>query len=278
MAFNLRNHLIKPIFKSMMWFLAIVTAIYALLLFLLYHYQEKFIFLPDRLEQNFVFQFDPQFDEKFIETTDNQKLHGLLFKAEKSKGVVFYLHGNEGALNSWGFMNDLYTNKGYDLFILDYRGYGKSSGTISSEKQFMDDIEQAYASISKSYADSQIVIIGHSLGTYPAAVLAANHHPKLLMLLSPYYSMQDLVLSKYPFIPKFVLKYKFPTFKFINKISCPIVIVHGNNDKLIKVESAIKLKQMAKPGDELFIIQNLGHNGINQNLEYQGKLKDLLGK
>jgi pimeloyl-ACP methyl ester carboxylesterase len=98
------------------------------------------------------------------------------------------------------------------------------------------------------------------------------------MLLSPYYSLQDIVSSKYPVIPNFILKYKFPTFEFIPKISCPIVIFHGQNDKLIKPESAIRLKKLAKTGDELYIIQNLGHNGINQNLEYQDKLKELLGR
>jgi len=278
MAFNLRSNLIKPIFKTMLWIFAVIAVIYSLILFLLFRYQEKFIFLPDKLEQNFVFKFDNQFEEKFIETSDNKNLHGLLFKAKESKGLVFYLHGNEGAVNSWDFLNDIYTNRGYDLFLLDYRGYGKSSGTISGEKQFLDDIEQAYSAISKTYADSQIVIIGHSLGTYPAAVLAAKHSPGLLMLLSPYYSLQDIVSSKYPVIPNFILKYKFPTFEFIPKISCPIVIFHGQNDKLIKPESAIRLKKLAKTGDELYIIQNLGHNGINQNLEYQDKLKELLGR
>src|SRR5918993_5029201 len=111
---------------------------------MLYFNQEELIFFPTKLPANYTFSFSSNFEERYISTT-NGKLHGLLFKTgtDKPKGLIFYLHGNAGALDSWGEIADTYTNLNYDVFMLDYRGYGKSEGRISSEKQFHDDVQTA---------------------------------------------------------------------------------------------------------------------------------------
>ena len=76
-----------------------------------------------------------------IKMNDNTLLNGLLFKTDNSKGVIFYLHGNAGSLNSWGEVAKAYTDLNYDVFMIDYRGYGKSEGSISSQGQFFQDMQ-----------------------------------------------------------------------------------------------------------------------------------------
>jgi pimeloyl-ACP methyl ester carboxylesterase len=86
---------------------------------------EQQLFPGAKLDKEFHYEFKEKFIELTIKTEDNYKLNGLLLKTNRSKGVIFYLHGSNGALNTWGKIAPVYTNLGYDIFILDYRGYGK---------------------------------------------------------------------------------------------------------------------------------------------------------
>ena len=88
--------------KFLLKTLKIVAGIYMLICVLLYFFQEKIIFHPQKLEKDYVFSFDQPFEELNIQTTDGKLLNALLFKADSSKGVIFYLHGNAGSLRSLG--------------------------------------------------------------------------------------------------------------------------------------------------------------------------------
>ena len=105
-----------------------------ILLFLVYLMQEKIIFYPTKLAQDHPFEFDSDYEELSIVAEDSVFLNGLLFTVDSSAGLIFYLHGNAGALDSWGEVAEEYTKLNYDIFILDYRGYGKSEGSISSSE------------------------------------------------------------------------------------------------------------------------------------------------
>jgi hypothetical protein len=164
----------------------------------------------------------------------------------------------------------------YDIFMPDYRGYGKSEGEISSEQQFFDDVQSAYDNLKKDYAETRIVILGYSIGTGPAAMLASHNHPKMLILQAPYISVADLSQKSYPFLPSFLLKYKFRTNEFIAKTSAPILIIHGDADDVIYCGSSVKLKESFKPGDKLVILKGQGHNGFTHNAEYLAELKSVL--
>ncbi|MBW7469160.1 lysophospholipase [Pontibacter aydingkolensis] len=238
--------------------------------------QENLIFFPEKLQLNHEFSFEQEFEEIFVQTTDGIKLHGLLFKTTAPKGLVFYLHGNAGSVNSWGWAYESYTNMGYDFFILDYRGYGKSEGSISSEGQFYDDVQRAYDQLKNRYNEPEIVIAGYSIGTAAATKLASENNPKLLILQAPYYSLSDLASNLYPIIPGFLLKYKFETFRFLDNVKAPVAIFHGDKDEIIYHGSADKLKAHLKPADKNIILSGQGHNGMNENPDYQRKLDKLI--
>ena len=131
--------------------LIIVVSLYLIVCGILYFFQERFIFFPQKLDKNYLFQFDEKFEERNIRTADGILLSGLLFKAPNSRGLIFYLHGNAGSLSSWGEVAATYTDLNYDVFLLDYRGYGKSEGVINSQEQFYEDIQTAYQELKKEY-------------------------------------------------------------------------------------------------------------------------------
>ena len=249
---------------------------YAIVCILLYFFQEKLIFLPDKLHQDFKFSFRQPFREIHIRTNDNTLLNGLLFTTDSSKGLIFYLHGNAGSLHNWGHVAKRYTDLGYDVFLLDYRGYGKSGGAIKSEAQLAEDVQTAYNELRKSYEEGKIIILGYSIGTGPAAKLAADNQPKLLILQAPFYNLADMMKNYYPVIPVFLLRYKFNTNENLRKCSMPVVIFHGDHDEVIDYSSSLKLKTLMKSGDTLITLEGQKHNGITDNQQYIQVLPQLL--
>ncbi|MDD3859870.1 MAG: alpha/beta fold hydrolase, partial [Bacteroidales bacterium] len=226
-------------------------------------HQEKILFYPEKLSADYKFVFNNKFEEMFINVGENVRINALLFSCDSSKGLVFYLHGNAGSLKSWGELAGVYLQNNYDFFVLDYRGFGKSSGEIENETQIYNDIEIVYDSISKLYSEEKIVIIGYSIGTCPAARLASVNKPKLLILQAPYYSMPDLARHYFWVVPSFVVKYKLRTYEYIQKIKCPVVIFHGDKDDVIYYKSSVKLQKYFKPVDRLIKLEGQNHNGIN---------------
>lgn len=243
---------------------------------MIYFYQESLIFHPEKLDQSFQFDFDQKFEEKFIRTTDGKKLNSILFKVPNSKGLIFYLHGNGGSVNSCGIVAETFTKLNYDVFMLDYRGYGKSEGTIDGEEQLHKDVQSAYNELKKYYPENKILVLGYSIGTGFAAKLASNNHPKLLILHAPYYNLTDLMQHKYSIVPSFILKYKLKTNEYLKKCEMPVVIFHGDKDKGIYIGSSQKLKKQFKHGDKLFVLKGVGHNGIIKSDEYQSLILELL--
>ena len=107
---------------------------------LLFSCQEKLIFFPKKLEKNFKYNFPQRFEEKNIPTAEGIKLNCLLFRADSSKGVILYLHGNGGAIDAWGSVAKNYTTLNYDVLVLDYPGYGKSEGKIHNQNKLSSRI------------------------------------------------------------------------------------------------------------------------------------------
>lgn len=190
--------------KGLLQILKIIIGLYIVLCGLLYFFQEKLIFFPQKLNKNYQFQFEQKFEELNIKATDGKLLNGLLFKAESSKGLIFYLHGNAGDLSSWGDVAKTYTDLNYDVFIFDYRSYGKSEGQINGQNQMFEDNQTAYDELKKKYSEEKIIVLGYSIGTGLASKLASTNNPKLLILQAPYYNLTDMMKQKFSLIPTFI--------------------------------------------------------------------------
>ena len=266
----------KLLLKVFSRLLVIIGVMYIFMCTYLYFNQESILFVPRKLAVKHVFKFDRPYEERFFETPDKIKLNALLFPADSSRGLIFYLHGNAGSLDGWGDIAAMYNARGYDLFLFDYRGFGKSGGHITSESQFFEDIRLLYREMKKKYTEDKISVIGYSIGTGPAAMLAAENEPKQLILLSPYYSMPDMMHQRYSFVPEFILTYRFETYRYLDQLKAPVSIFHGREDQTIYFGSSLKLKKHFKPGDRLFPLESQAHNGMDNNAQYQAELDALL--
>lgn len=234
------------------------------------------IFHPEKLDKTYKYEFNRNFQELNITVKDKEQLNGILFKADSTKGVILYLHGNAGSLASWGNVAKIYTDRHYDVFMPDYRGFGKSDGKIRSQDQLYSDLQITYDSLKKRYAENKIIVLGYSIGTGPAAKLASTNNPKLLILQAPYYSLTDMMKINYPIVPRFLLKYKFSTNEFVKECKMPIVIFHGDKDEVIDYNSSVRLKELMKPTDKLITLHGQAHNGMGKNPEYLVELEKIL--
>lgn len=257
--------------------ISILFGVYILVCVLMFAFQEKLIFFPEKLAKDHGFNFPQPFEEINIRTEDEKNLSGLLFKSDSAKGIIFYLHGNAGSIDSWGSVAEIYTSLHYDVFLLDYRGYGKSDGAIENEAQLFQDVQVAYNEILKRYEEGKITVLGYSIGTGPAATLASTNNPKLLILQAPYYSLTDVMKHTYRIIPTFLLKYKLEIYRYIPDCTMPIVLFHGDEDEVIPYSQSLKLKELLKESDTLITIKGLGHNGMTFNKDYVHEIERVLG-
>lgn len=259
--------------------LPILLVLYVVGCGLLYFKQETLLFYPQKLPADYQFRFPGEYREYPITAADGTQLSGLLFSVKAPKGLVFFLHGNGGSLAGWGSVATTYTRLGYDVFLLDYRGYGKSAGAISSQAQLLADVETAYTQLKTSYAEQTMVVAGYSVGTGPAAWLAARHHPRLLLLHAPYYSLGDMAahtIKLWPILPSWLLRYPMATNAFVQLVGAPVVLFHGDRDEVIPYESSVRLRALLKPGDQLIPIPGAGHNGLLDSPHYQRAIQRLL--
>lgn len=263
------------IYSKMKILLLGITILILLIYTCLYFYQESLLFHPTVLPKDYQYRFPIPFKEVNLKTADNINLNTLLFTTNDSKGVVLFLHGNAGALHQWGLGAEQYINSGWDVFYLDYRGYGKSEGRIFSETQLVKDAQLAYDYLKDLYAESQIIISGTSIGTGIATQIAKNNKPKHLILNSPYSSLKSLIKEKVSIVPSFLIKYHLNTIEHLNKVDCPIAVFHGYDDTLIPVHHAQNLKDKHSK-IRLQKLLNCGHNDIPLNRGYQKTLFELL--
>lgn len=253
--------------------LLLVILIYTALLILVYFGQERLLFYPTILPADHRFQLD---DTKEISITrPGAVLSALHFRNPNPQGLVFFLHGNAGNLESWFTSLDFYRNANYDLFMMDYRGYGKSTGSINSETQLHADVRAAWDAVVPAYQGKRQVIYGRSLGSGLAAKLAADVQPDLTILVSPYFSVEALGHEKYSWVPAFLSRYPLYTNQWLPQIRNKVLLVHGDRDTLIPFEHSERLKHLW-PAAELLRIDGAGHSDVHHFPAYLDTLNSRL--
>lgn len=264
--------------KVLFWAAGVGLVLYIGVCVFFYFDQEHLIFPGTKVAGNYKYDFHIPNKEYRIKAGDSDTIDAYLFKVAKPKGLIFYLHGNADNADSWSDAVVKYANLGYDCFEMDYPGYGKSSGHISSLLQFFTSVKAAYDTMRKIYPENRITIMGYSLGSGPGAWLAAHYHPKMLLLLAPYYSLGDMATYRYPFLPVFILKYPVNTYEYLQQVKAPVVIFHGDKDQVIYYGSSLKLKPYLKQGDRLITLKGQDHFDYDDDTVYMDDLKQILSR
>lgn len=255
----------------------ILAALYFFITIMLYFFQEKLIFLPTKLPQEHAYEFSHEFEEFNLKTDDGAVLNALHFRTQSPKGLILYFHGNAGDLSRWGNITGFFVEQNYDVVVMDYRTYGKSTGKLS-EKALHADAQLFYDYAIKQYSEQEITLYGRSLGTGIATKLASKNNPVRLLLESPYYSLRDVAKGRFPFLPvEWLLKYQFLSSDYIQNVDCQIAIFHGTADNVISYASGKRLfDAIAGDNKRLYTIVNGEHNNLIEFEAYKKGIEEIL--
>ncbi|MFD0861969.1 alpha/beta hydrolase [Sungkyunkwania multivorans] len=261
------------------WFsiIVIILSVYVLLNVVFYFLQERLIFKAEKLPKDFEFKYKDQiYDEYNVEIDDGVNINGVHFKVRRPKGIVVYLKGNSRSLKGWGKFAIDFTRLGFDVLMVDYRGYGKSTGrrTVEGIKK---DLQYMYDELKKQVDERHIILYGRSLGSGFATKLASTNNPRMLILDAPYYSMKSIAKRYLPFMPmSLVLRYPIPTYKWIRYVACPIKIIHGTSDGLIPFKKSVKLSKINAKWTRLYPVIDGRHNNLHTFPQYHRFLEEIL--
>jgi alpha-beta hydrolase superfamily lysophospholipase len=258
--------------------LIVIVIIYIVISIALYYLQDYALFKPEKLPEDFQFYYDNQETKEYnLTTRDGAVINGLrFFPKGESKGIVLYLKGNSKSIKGWGKFAVDFTRHDYNVLMVDYRGFGKSTGR-RSQKNIKRDMQVVYNKIKEQTTEDRIILYGRSLGSGFATKLASTNNPKMLILDAPYYSLTKVTARYMPFMPLSVLmKYPLPTYKWLKYVQCPIHIIHGTNDKLIPYKSSLKLSKINPKLTKLHSVIGGGHKNLNNFEAYHTMLDDIL--
>ncbi len=257
--------------------LLLIGIAYVVANFVIYFAQERFLFKPEKLPEDFEFKYpNLNFQEYNLEKEPGVNINGIHFKIDQPKGVVFYLKGNSKSLKGWGKFAIDFTRQGYDVLMVDYRGFGKSTGK-RTEDSIKEDLQYVYDKVIEQVPEKYVVVYGRSLGSGFAAKLASTNQPRMLVLESPYYSLAKVTKRYIPFMPvSLLLRFPIRTYQWLKYVSCPIKIIHGTNDKLIPFGTAVSLSKVNPSQTRLYSVIGGGHNNLHTFEEYHRMLEEVL--
>lgn len=235
-----------------------LVLLYAIFCIGLFFVQEKIFFKPHKLDASH--QFRKGIELK-IPTADGKELSCLKMHSKPNKGAILYLHGNKGSIRRCINQTGNFQNLGYDIFLPDYRGFGKSTGKLRSEKQMNADMEAVLNKMLESYKVEDIIIIGYSMGTGMASYLAVKYKVKALFMIAPFKSLVAMKNKYFPVVPSLIMKYKFRTDRNLVKVDCPVFILHGSNDELIPIDHSRALKEAYPEKVEFHTLEGDSHRG-----------------
>ncbi len=259
------------------YILLTVLVAYIVISVLLYFLQDYFLFKPEKLSKDFQFYYDNQEIEEYnIETRDGATINGLRFKADNPKGIVFYLKGNSKSIKGWGKFAVDFTRHGYDVIMVDYRGFGKSTGR-RTQKAVKRDMQVIYNKLKEKVSEKYIILYGRSMGSGFAAKLASMNNPRMLILDAPYYSLSKVAKKYIPFMPlSLLIKFPMPTYKWLKYVNCPIHIIHGTDDRLIPYKTSVKLSKIKPELTKLYTVIGGGHKNLNTFESYHKMLTEII--
>ena len=228
----------------------IVGIIYGSFCLYLFLMQDRMIFSPDIPSRKLTASpadIGLEYDTVTLFASDQVKLDGWFVPAAEQKGVLLFFHGNAGNISHRLDSLKLFHDLGLATLIIDYRGYGRSQGSISEHGTYLDgEAAWAYLTDTRNIPVNRIILFGRSLGAAVAANIAAGKSPAALILESAFTSIPDLGARMYPFLPvKLLSRYRYDTRKALHSVSCPVLIIHSRNDDIIPYENGLRLYESA---------------------------------
>ncbi len=237
-------------------------AIFGILL-MLYALQARLIYFPTRAIEATPDQIGLPYEEVWFPATDGVRLHGWLVPAAQARGLVLFFHGNAGNISHRLESILTFHRLGFDTFIFDYRGYGRSEGRPSEAGTYRDaEGAWRYLVEERAVPPEQVVFFGRSLGGAVAVWLARPHPPRALILESTFTSIPDLGAELYPFLPvRLLARVRYDNRALLPQVRSPVLIVHSREDDIIPFQHGRRLWEAAAEPKEFLELSGTHNEG-----------------
>lgn len=239
------------------------SAIYLLILLIMWMSQERSIFLTDVGREPIGTPSDIGliWQSVTLTTEDDLQLDAWWLPHDEPRGSLLFLHGNAGNISHRLPSLAQFHQLGLAVLILDYRGYGRSEGKPSEAGTAMDaDAGWRWLKDNSGHDPDRLIIFGRSLGSAVAAELASRTDSAALILESPFRSMPELGQQLYPWLPvKLLARIHYPTAEYVTQREMPLLVIHSKDDELVPFREGEKVYELANPPKQLLVIRG-GHN------------------
>lgn len=245
--------------------------------------ENRFVFFPDKRIEETPRDRGVFYEEIYFQTADGFTLNGWWIPGTGSPLTMLWFHGNGGnisyRLDNLTLRHDLL---GTNIFIFDYREYGRSEGQASEEGTYRDaEAAIRYLHSRKDVDPTKIVFLGESLGSAVAVEMATRYDCAALILESPFLSIPEMAKVTLPFLPiGSLLQTKYDTLSKIRQVKAPLLIVHGEHDEIVPFRHGQRLFEAAAEPKEFYSITRAHHNDLYLvgGLAYLETLNRFLGR
>ena len=245
------------------------------------YYEKKGIYFPEKEIVFTPMDLGLKYEDIYFETEDNLTLNGWFISAEAPRGTLIFCHGNAGNISHRFEVIDIFHKLNLNVFIFDYRGYGRSQG-IPSEDGLYKDAQAAYQYLlsQRDINKQTIVIYGKSIGANVAIDLASRVQAAALISDGGFTSACDMGKRLFPYLPiKWIITIKYDALSKINNITIPKLIIHSRDDEIVPFRLGRKLFEAAAVPKVFYEMEGTHNEAIFMARdEYSSKINDFLNQ
>ena len=249
-------------FAALLKIVAVIALAYAALVGCIFIAQDSLVYFPNMGREivRTPRDYGLEYEDVSIRTQDGETLHAWWVPAPKSRGSVLLFHGNAGNISHRIDYARMFRSLGYDTLLVDYRGYGKSTGKPTEEGTYRDAEASWQWLKSRGIAERDIALFGESLGGGVASWLAERYSPRALVIASSFTSVPDLGAEVYRFLPvRLMSRFKYDTLARLERVKVPVLVIHSPKDDIIPFSHGKKLYEAARE-PKTFLEVAGGHN------------------
>ena len=246
------------------WIVIVIAGVYVLFAGFLFIFQSHYVYYPEHTISADPSNIGLEFESVSFETEDRVKLSGWFIPSEDASGVILFCHGNAGNISHRLESIQIFHRLGLDVFIFDYRGYGRSEGRPTEVGTYRDaEAAWQYLVEERQVSPNRIIVFGRSLGGAVAAWLAHMHMPEALIIESTFTSVPDIAAKLYPYLPVRLLShFKYNTAEYLGGADCPVLIVHSRDDEIMPFGHGQRLFEVAKEPKKFLEITGTHNEGF----------------
>lgn len=269
--------------KALISLISVATGIYLLLSVVVYLLQGKMVFLsnmPGRALTASPSDIGLEFEDVYLLTRDHEQLHGWYVPAATSRGVVLFFHGNAGNISHRLDSIQIFNQLGLDTLIIDYRGYGQSTGSTTEQGTYLDaEAAWTYLVEERGVPPDHIIIFGRSLGGAIGAWLGTQHTPAAVIIESSFTSGVAMARRLYPFLPvRLITRLRYPVEEYAGQLNSPVLVVHSRHDEIIPFEMGRSIYDAVTQRKSFIELRGDHNNGFFiSRQEYVAGLEDFVG-